>query len=92
MNTVTKTSALLEALRSGETMTAKQIRSRFKFASTNSVTATISQLRSEGFPIYLNTSVNSKGVEVNRYRLSNKAPRAVIAAGYAVLGAEAYSR
>lgn len=92
MNTVTKTSALLEALKAGETLTAKQIRSRFKFASTNSVTATIATLRAEGFPIFLNTSVNSKGVEVNRYRLGNKAPREVIAAGYAVLGADAYNR
>jgi hypothetical protein len=92
MNTTTKTGGLLQALQAGEAMTAKQIRSRFKFASTNSVTATIANLRAEGFPIFLNTSVNSKGAEVNRYRLASRAPREVIAAGYALLGAEAYNR
>ena len=92
MNTVTKTSALLEALKSGEAMTAKQIRNRFKFASINSVTGTIWHLRADGFPIFTNTTVNSKGVEVSRYRLANKAPREVIAAGFAVLGAEVYNR
>jgi len=91
MNAVTKTDALLAALQAGEEMTTKQIRSRFGFASTNSVTATIATLRAEGFPIFLNTKVNSKGAEVNRYRLG-KAPRSVIAAGYAVMGADAYTR
>lgn len=91
MNTVTKTDALLAALQAGEEMTTKQIRSRFGFASTNSVTATIATLRAEGFPIYLNTKMNSKGVEINRYRLG-KASRRLIAAGYSVLGADAYTR
>lgn len=91
MNTVTKTDALLSALQMGEELTTKQIRSRFGFASTNSVTATIATLRAEGFPIFLNSKMNSKGVEVNRYRLG-RAPRAIIAAGYSVLGADAYTR
>jgi hypothetical protein len=92
MNTTTKTGALLAALQSGESMTAKQMRKRFNFASTNSVTSVISQLRAEGFPIFLNTMTNSKGAEVNRYRLATRAPRKVIAAGYALLGADAYTR
>jgi hypothetical protein len=92
LNTKTKTQSLLTALQSGEAMTAKQIRSRFKFATTNSVTATISALRAEGYPIFMNARVNSEGVAVNRYRLASRAPREVIAAGYALLGADAYNR
>lgn len=84
MNTVSKTDAVLSALRAGETLTAKQIRARFGFASTNSVRGTITNLRREGFPIFTNQHVDTKGRVTNKYRLGT-APRAVIAAGYQAL-------
>lgn len=74
---------VLEALQSGETLTAKQIQTRFGVANP---TALVSDLRMSGFPIYLNSgSKDNRGrVRASRYRLGT-ASRAVIAAGYQAL-------
>lgn len=79
--TVTKQSRLTEALLNGEQLTAKQIGARFGLANP---TATISDIRFSGIPVYANTRVNAKGESVTRYRVG-KASRKVVAAGYRAL-------
>ena len=85
---MTSTNRILEALMSGEELTTKQISARFGVVSARGA---IHTLRSEGFPIYLNKHTDTKGRVTNKYRLG-KASRKVVAAGYAALGAEAFSR
>jgi hypothetical protein len=72
---------VLDALKSGEKLTGKQIRARFGVANPR---ATISDLRMNGYPIYLNKHVDTKGRVTNKYRLGS-ASREVIAAGYKAL-------
>lgn len=83
-NTVTKIDRVLAAFENGETLTTKQIRSRFGFASRNSVHSAVNSLRNRGYAIYTNESTNSKGETVNRYRLGNPT-RAMVAAGIEAL-------
>jgi len=78
---MTKTQKVLTALQSGETLTAKQIEARFGVGNAR---ATVSALRMQGFPIYLNESVDTKGRVKNKYRLGTPS-RAVVAAGYRAL-------
>jgi hypothetical protein len=82
--TATKTDRVLSALRSGQEMTASQIRTRFGFSSTNSVRGVVARLRSEGFCIYSNSHQNTKGQVTSKYRLGTP-PRSVVAAGLAAL-------
>ena len=79
--TVTKQTALLEALKKGEELTAKQITSRFGIANP---TATISNLRFAGYAVYANEHTDTNGRVTTKYRLG-KPSRAVIAAGYRAL-------
>jgi hypothetical protein len=83
MQTLTKQARLTEALLSGEQLTAKQITARFGIANP---TATISDIRFSGIPVYANPRKNSKGEVVTRYRVG-KASRQVVAAGYRALAA-----
>jgi len=83
---MTNTARVLEVLMTGEELTAKQISARFKIANAR---ATISALRAEGYPIYLNARKDTKGRVTNKYRIG-KPTRKIIAAGYKALGAEAY--
>ena len=79
---VTKQTALLEALKNGEELTAKQITSRFGIANP---TATVSDLRIRGgFAVYANKRTNKRGDTFTKYRLGTPA-RAVVAAGYKAL-------
>ncbi len=78
------TTRLLNALRSGEELTARQIESRFGVSSARGLVHT---LRSQGYAIYMNRRVNSKGVTTNKYRLGTPT-RAMVAAAFATLGAE----
>lgn len=80
----TKKARVIEALSRGEQLTAAQISSRF---GVKNPTATVSDIRFSGFPVYANTSKNSKGHSVTRYRLG-KASRRVVAAGYRALAAQ----
>lgn len=80
---ITKQSRLTEALLNGEQLTAGQIASRFQIKNP---TATISNIRFSGIPVYANTRKNSKGESVTRYRVG-KASRKVVAAGYRALAA-----
>jgi len=84
---MTNTNRVLEVLQDGEALTAKQIKARFKIANPG---ATISALRSEGYPIYLNEHKDTKGRVTTKYRLGTPS-RKVIAAGYKALGAEAFA-
>ena len=76
--TVTKQERLLEALRTGEELTAAQIRARFGIANP---TATVSDLRFSGYAIYANQHKDTKGRVTTKYRLG-KPSRAIVAAGY----------
>ena len=76
---VTKQTALLEALKNGEELTAKQITARFGIANP---TATVSDLRIRGgFAVYANKRTNKRGDTFTKYRLGTPT-RAVVAAGY----------
>jgi hypothetical protein len=79
--TMTKQARVTEALLSGEELTAKQIAARFGVANP---TATISNIRFSGIPVYANQRKNSKGEVVTRYRVG-KASRQIVAAGYRAL-------
>ena len=62
-------------------MTAAQIKQRFGIANP---TATVSDLRYEGFAIYANKRTDSKGRTSTKYRLGTPS-REIIAAGYRAL-------
>jgi hypothetical protein len=81
---VTKQDRLLEALKRGEQLTAKQIAQRFEIANP---TATVSSLRFAGFPVYANKRTNSRGDTYTKYRLGTPS-RAVVAAGYRALASQ----
>ena len=76
--TVSKQSRLEEALLNGEALTVAQIKSRFGIKNP---TATISDIRFNGVPVYANTRKNAKGQPVTVYR-TGKASREIVAAGY----------
>lgn len=82
---VTKSSRLLEALRSGEQLTSAQISERFGIKNP---TATVSDLRFSGFAIYANQRKDSNGRVTTKYRLGTPS-RAVVAAGYRALASQA---
>ena len=82
--TTTKTQAtkVATALETGAELTAKQISARY---GVKNVRAVISQLRTEGYSIFLNRRVSSfDGETYLKYRLGT-APRSVVAAGYQAL-------
>jgi len=82
--TTTKTQAtrVATALETGAELTAKQITARY---GVKNVRAVISQLRTEGYSIFLNKRVSSfDGETYLKYRLGT-APRSVVAAGYQAL-------
>ena len=83
-NTTTKTQAtrVANALSTGAELTAKQISARY---GVKNVRAVISQLRSEGYSIFLNKRVSSyDGETYSKYRIGTP-PRSVVAAGYQAL-------
>jgi predicted ArsR family transcriptional regulator len=79
---MTKSERLVEALRKGEQLTAKQITARFGIANP---TATVSDLRLRGgFAVYANEHKDTKGRVTVKYRLGTPSS-AVVAAGYRAL-------
>ena len=75
----TKQGKLFRALvLDGEALTASQTSKRF---SIKNPTATISELRHAGFPVYANQRKAANGVKVTEYR-HGKASRKIVAAGY----------
>jgi transcription initiation factor IIE alpha subunit len=84
MTTTTQTAKVANALVNGAELTAKQISARYNIKN---VRAVISQLRSEGFSIYLNKRVSSfDGKTYMKYALGSPT-KAVVAAGYKALRA-----
>ena len=83
--TESKTAKLLEALKNGEKITSGEIRNRFGLANPR---ATVSSLRMQGYPIYLNHGTfDDRGRQrASRYKLGTPM-RQVIAAGYQALAA-----
>ena len=82
--TTTKTQAtrVATALETGAELTAKQISARY---GVKNVRAVISQLRTEGYSIFLNKRVSTfDGETYMKYRLGT-APRSVVAAGIQAL-------
>jgi len=78
----TKQGKLFNALvLNGETLTASQIAKRF---SIKNPTATISDIRHAGFPIYANQRRAGNGVRVTEYK-HGKASRRLVSAGYRAL-------
>lgn len=75
---MTKKELLLEALKSGETLTLSQIRARF---SANDPYDLVRRIRREGYAVYRNRTVNSKNQIRFKYRLGQPS-RALIAAAY----------
>jgi len=67
-NTMTKSEMVLNVLKNGEQLTAKQIRHRFKLATNNSARALVSKLRAEGYAIFSQLTTNSKGHVKSKYR------------------------
>ena len=84
MTTTTKAAKVATALENGAELTAKQITSRY---GVKNVSAVISQLRSEGFSIYLNKRVSSFDGEAYMKYMIGTPTRAVVAAGYKALRA-----
>ena len=84
--TTTKTQAtrVATALETGAELTAKQITARY---GVKNVRAVISQLRTEGYSIYLNKRVSSyNGETYMKYALGTPT-RSVVAAGHQALRA-----
>lgn len=88
MTNETQTTRVLEAFMNGDNLTSKQISARFGIANPRAV---VNQLRNMGYAIYLNKHRDTKGRETMKYRLGTPS-RKIVAAGYAALGAEAFSR
>ena len=74
---LTKVEKVLEALKAGQELTAKQISKRYGTDAHN----TVYVLRQAGYPIYLNNRTNSLGETYKKYRLGTPT-RSVVAAGY----------
>ena len=84
MTSTTQADKVANALVNGAELTAKQISARY---GVKNVRAVISQLRSEGFSIYLNRRVSSfDGETYMKYALGTPT-KAVVAAGYKALRA-----
>ena len=84
MSTTTQTAKVANALTNGAELTAKQISARY---GVKNVRAVISQLRSEGFSIYLNKRVSSYDGETYMKYMLGTPTKAVVAAGIAALRA-----
>lgn len=76
-----KQDRLLEALKSGQSLTAKQIRAWFGIANP---TATVSDLRYSGHAVYARQTTDTKGRTNTKYSLGRPSRR-VVAAGYRAL-------
>jgi len=74
---MTRQAKLLNALQNGDSLTAKQITSRFNIAHPGSA---VRNLREAGYAVYKNTTKNSKGVERVKYRLGTPSREMVRAA------------
>ena len=67
---MTKTDKFVTALIGGQSVTIKQAVKRFGFASSNSLTGTVSRLRDEGFKIESAYDANSRGRKTFKYYMA----------------------
>ena len=82
MTTKTQAQRVVTALQTGAELTAKQITARY---GVKNVRAVISQLRTEGYAIFLNKRVSTfNGETYSKYRLGTPT-RATVAAGFVAL-------
>lgn len=77
---------VLTVLQEGREITAKQIASQFRVGSPTKV---VSELRRDGYAIYLNKRVDTKGRETQKYRLGTP-KRSMVALAAQLLGARAF--
>jgi predicted transcriptional regulator len=79
---------VISVLRQGREVTAKQFESQFQIGSPTKV---VSELRRDGYAIYLNKRVDTKGRTTMKYRLGTPTRRmvslATAVAGASVFGA-----
>ena len=77
-------SKILNTLKSGKAVSGKQFAARHNVTEAT-VAARVSELRREGFAVYLNKKTDSQGRKASFYKMG--APRrSIVAAGYAALG------
>lgn len=80
----TKVDRVFEALViNGEELTAKQIAARYNVANPHD---TVYKIRQQGYAIYLNEHVDTKGRVTQKYRFGTPS-RELIAAGYKAIAA-----
>lgn len=75
---MSKTKSLLEFLETGKSISSKEMFSKFGIQDTGGM---IYNLRTKGYPIYTNKTVDNKGNIIYKYRMG-KASKRLIAAGY----------
>lgn len=71
---MTQKERVVKSFRDGNEFTAKQLASQFKVGSP---TKLISELRQDGYAIYLNKRVDTKGRVTHKYRLGTPTRRMV---------------
>ena len=74
----TKTFKLQKALQEGEKISAAQASKRF---GIKNISAEVSRIRQNGYPVYTDSRVAGNGVEVTEYRMGS-ASRELVALGY----------
>lgn len=77
---MTKKERLISFLQTGSAATPTQIRSMFGIANPS---ATVSELRKEGFCIYANTTKLSNGTTVTKYKVGTNLTKGIVAAAAA---------
>jgi predicted transcriptional regulator len=87
MDSTSNLDRLLEALKNGENLTARQITARFGLANPR---AAVSSLRFKGYAVYLNDHKTAKGEISKKYRIGRPS-REIVAAGYRWLAEQARS-
>ena len=85
-NSMSATTSLIKYLKSGKTVTAKQITARFGLANPHEA---IRQLRMKGYAVYANEGKMWNGETTTRYKLGTPS-RAMVAAAYQILGGSAF--
>jgi hypothetical protein len=84
---MTQKQRLLTSLQAGREFTAKEIKSMFKIGSPTKV---VSELRRDGYAVYLNKRVDTVGRETMQYRLGTPKRRMVAIAAH-VAGAATFA-
>lgn len=84
---MTQKKRILSSLQTGNEFTAKQIGAMFQVGSP---TKLISELRRDGYAIYLNKRTDTKGRVTHKYRLGTPSRR-MVALAAAVAGANVFA-